>query len=138
MLKKLLLSSTAAAAIFFAGYSQGLNAAADRVFELRTYTTFDGKLENLNARFRNHTTKIFEKHGMTNIGYWVPMDEPKKSNTLIYLLAHKSREEAKKSWDAFRNDPEWKKVAAESEKDGKINQKVESIYLEPVDYSKIK
>jgi hypothetical protein len=105
---------------------------------MRTYTTFDGKLDALNARFRNHTTRIFEKHGMQNIGYWTPMDAPNKNNQLVYIIAHPSREAAKQAWDAFRNDPEWKKVAAESEKDGKINQKVESVFLEPTDYSKIK
>lgn len=139
MLKTLSILIPVALLIFAGGYFSGVHAAgAGRVFELRTYTTFDGKLDALNARFRNHTTRIFEKHGMTNIGYWTPMDEPGKSNKLIYIISHKSRDAAKASWDAFRNDPEWKKVAAESEKDGKINQKVESVFLEPTDYSLIK
>lgn len=129
----------ATAIVFATGYWQGLQAAAPgMVYELRTYTTFPGKLDGLNARFRNHTTKLFEKHGMVNIGYWVPQDAPLKENTLIYIIAHKSRDAAKASWDAFRNDPEWQKVAKESEKDGKINQKVESVFLDPVDYSKLK
>ena len=114
-------------------------AAADgKVYELRTYTTYEGKLPNLLARFRDHTTKLFEKHGMKNIGYWVPTDEPRSKNTLIYLLEHKSREAAKKSWDAFRVDPEWIKVRDASEVNGKINEKVESVYLEATDFSKLK
>src|ERR1041385_2931949 len=82
--------------------------ARSRVFELRTYTTHEGKLDALNARFRNHTTRIFQKHGMTNVGYWVPQDKP---NTLIYIISHASRDAAKQNWDAFRNDPEWQKVS---------------------------
>ena len=110
----------------------------DRTFEMRTYTTHPGKLDALNARFRDHTTRIFKKHGMENVGYWVPQDEPGHSNTLIYIIAHKSREAAKASWDAFRADPEWKKVAAESEASGKIVAKVESVFMDSVDYSPIK
>lgn len=113
-------------------------AATNRVFELRTYYTLEGKLPDLEARFRNHTTKLFEKHGMTNIGYWVPQDEPGKKNTLIYIVAHKSRDSAKASWDAFRSDPEWKKVQTASEVNGKIVQKVDSVFMEPTDYSKIR
>ncbi|MDX2178180.1 MAG: NIPSNAP family protein [Bryobacteraceae bacterium] len=115
-----------------------MTASAAHVYELRTYTTHEGKLEALLARFRNHTTKLFEKHGMTNIGYWVPQDDPAKKNTLIYIIRHDSREAAKKSWDAFRNDPEWKKVQTESEAAGKINQKVESVYMDSTDFSKLK
>ena len=109
-----------------------------KVYELRTYYTHPGKLPDLQARFRNHTTRIFEKHGMTNVGYWVPQDEPAKSNTLIYVLAHESREAAKKSWDAFRADPEWQKVRAASEANGPIVTKVDSVYMDPTDYSTLK
>ncbi len=116
-------------------FAQG---GGQRVYELRTYTTVEGRLEALEARFRNHTIKLFEKHGMTNVGYWVPQDEPASKNTLIYIISHKSREAAKKSWDAFRADPEWKKVQAESEKDGKIVDKVVSVFMTPTDYSKLK
>lgn len=106
------------------------------VYELRTYTTNEGKLENLNARFRDHTVRMFKKHGMESVGYWVPADEPKSKNTLIYVLKHKSRDAAKASWQAFRDDPEWKKVVAESEKDGKILARApESMFLEAADYS---
>jgi hypothetical protein len=109
-----------------------------RVFEIRTYTTEPGRLDALNARFRNHTTKLFAKHGMTNIGYWTPQEAPLSQNTLIYILAHANREAAMKSWDDFRNDPEWKKVRDESEASGKIVNKLESVYLDATDYSPLK
>lgn len=112
--------------------------AAGRVFEIRTYTTLDGRLDALHSRFRDHTTKLFEKHGMTNIGYWTPQDAPLSQNTLIYVLAHSSREAAKKSWDDFRNDPQWKKARDESEASGKIVSKVESVYMDATNYSPMK
>lgn len=112
--------------------------AADRVFELRTYTTYEGKLDALKTRFRDHTIAIFNRHGMTSIGYWVPTDPGKSQNTLIYIIAHPSLEEAKKHWDDFRNDPEWKKVSADSEKDGKIVSHVDSVFMTPADFSMLK
>ncbi len=81
---------------------------SNRVFELRTYTAPEGKLPDLNARFRNHTMRIFQKHGMSNVGYWVPQDAPLKDNTLVYIISHASRDAAKKSWADFAADPEWK------------------------------
>lgn len=138
-MKKQLLAALAVPLLFGSGYLVGnMNAASQRVYELRTYTTFDGKLDALLSRFRNHTVKLFEKHGMKNIGYWVPQDEPQKKNTLIYIVSHESRDAAKKSWDAFRADPEWQKVQKESEAAGKINQKVEAVFLDPVDFSALK
>ncbi len=129
----------AVAAAFGLGHYNGVNAAGkNRVYELRTYTTHPGKLNDLLARFRNHTTKLFEKHGMKNIGYWVPQDDKLKANTLIYIVSHESNEAAKKSWDAFRAEPEWQKAGTESEKAGPINQKVEAVYLDPVDFSALK
>ncbi|MCZ2155426.1 MAG: NIPSNAP family protein [Bryobacterales bacterium] len=118
--------------------AKGAPASGEKVYELRTYTTYEGKLPNLLARFRDHTIRIFEKHGMKNIGYWVPTDEPRSKNTLIYLLEHKNREAAAKSWEAFRNDPEWIRVRDASEADGKINEKVESVFLEATDFSALK
>ncbi len=115
-----------------------LEAQNKRVFELRTYYCLPGRLPALLARFRNHTVKLFEKHGMTNVGYWVPQDSPKSDNTLIYLLAHSSREAAAKSWDAFRQDQDWIKVRTASEADGKIVEKVESIYMDATDFSAMK
>jgi hypothetical protein len=105
-------------------------------YELRTYTTVEGRLPNLLKRFRDHTVKLFEKHGMTNFGYWVPTA---KSNTLIYILAHKSKEAAKNSFDAFRSDPEWEKAkkASEDEAGGSltVTNGVKSEFLKPTDYS---
>jgi NIPSNAP len=109
-----------------------------RVFELRTYTCYEGKLPDLLARFRDHTIKIFEKHGMTSIGYWTPQDAPLHNTTLIYMLAHPSREAAAKNWEAFRKDPEWQKVQKESEANGKIVAKVESVFMDPTDFSQMK
>lgn len=114
--------------------------AEPRVFELRTYTTSPGKLDDLHKRFRDHTMKIFESHGMTNVGYWTPIDKDKGSdNTLVYLLAFPSREAAARSWKAFGEDPVWQKVYKESQPDGiPLAAKVMSIYLDPTDYSPIK
>ena len=109
-----------------------------RVFELRTYTAPEGKLGDLHKRFRDHTMRIFEKHGMTSVGYWSPQDAPLSQNTLIYVIAHSSREAAKTNWDAFRSDPEWKKVASESQLNGPIVSKVESVFLDSTDYSPIR
>ena len=106
------------------------------IYELRTYTTNEGKLKNLHARFRDHTIRIFEKHGMKSLGYWVPTDEKKSKNTLIYILKHKSLEAAKASWKAFGRDPEWRKVAKESQVDGKILAKrPEKVFLKATGYS---
>jgi hypothetical protein len=114
-----------------------MNAAEKHVYELRIYTTLPGRLPNLLKRFREHTIALFEKHGMKNIGYWVPQDEPKKSNMLYYMLAHKSRDAAKQSFDTFRADPAWVKARDASEADGKIVEKVESIFMDPTDFSKL-
>lgn len=106
------------------------------VFELRVYTTHPGKLDDLHARFRNHTIGLFKKHGMESVGYWVPTDKPKSENTLIYVLRHKSRDAARQSWRAFLNDPEWQKVYRASEADGPILAKrPESTFMVATDYS---
>jgi hypothetical protein len=109
-----------------------------RVFEIRTYTTPEGKLEDLHRRFREHTLKLFERHGMVNIAYWTPQDPKLASNTIIYVLSHKSRQAAAQSWAAFSADPEWQRVKAASEANGKIVSKVESIFTEATDYSPLK
>ena len=111
---------------------------ATRVFELRTYTTHPGKLDALHTRFRNHTMKLFEKQGMTNVVYLTPMDAPQSQNTLVYLLAHTSRDAAKASFAAFRSDPDWIKVKTESEAAGPIVVKVDSVFLTATDYSPMK
>jgi hypothetical protein len=143
MIRRGVVVAIAMAGIFVAGFWFGGQNAAQglpkgRVFELRTYTTNEGKLPALQARFRDHTTKILEKHGMKNIGYWVPTDAPASQNTLIYILSFPDREAAKKSWAAFMDDPEWKKVQQESEVNGKLVAKVDSVFMEATDYSPIK
>ena len=152
MLRKRLLLISFVIAVFGFGFVAGrsshphtIAAAAvtrpegpGKVFELRTYTTNEGKLDALQARFRNHTIKLFEKHGMTSIGYWVPEDLPLAQHTLIYIIAHPSREAAKKNWEEFRSDPEWQKVKAESEASGSIVSKVDSVYMRATDYSALK
>ncbi|MEK6235775.1 MAG: NIPSNAP family protein, partial [Planctomycetales bacterium] len=111
-----------------------LATAAGPVLELRTHTCNEGKLPSLHARFRDHTMRIFASHGMTNVIYWTPAGD-KPSDTLVYLIAHDSRDAAKKSWAAFRKDPAWKKAYKESIADGKIVKKVQSVFLDPTKYS---
>ena len=136
------LVGIAAATFFAARHAQSIPAdIATKKPRLRNphlHRPKTGKLPELLKRFREHTTKLFEKHGMTNIGYWTPTDEPRSKNTLIYILAHDSREAAKKSWDAFQHDPDWIKVKEASEADGKLVNKVESVYATPTDFSAIK
>jgi hypothetical protein len=122
-------------------YSPEIKASqqGQRLFELRTYTTHEGRLDALNKRFRDHTIKLFEKHGITNFGYWLPTDKP---NTLIYMLAHKDEAAAKASWAAFRSDPDWDKArkASEVEAGGSltVDKGVKSEFLSPTDYSPTK
>jgi hypothetical protein len=108
------------------------------VYELRIYTAVEGRLPVLVARFRDHASKLFAKHGMENVGYWVPADPPKSQNTVYYILRHKSREAATASWGAFWKDPEWIKVQKETEASGKIVEKMESVFMTPTDFSKLK
>jgi hypothetical protein len=129
-MKAKLLASLFAVAFNFA--SPAL-AEDTRFFELRIYSAAPGKLDDLNARFRNHTTALFEKHGIENIGYWVPTDT--QQNKLIYILAYPSREAREASWKAFGADPEWKTVVKESEANGKLVTKVDSTFMGATDYS---
>jgi hypothetical protein len=108
---------------------------ASTVYELRVYHCFEGKLPDLLKRFREHTTKLFEKHGIKNVAYWTALDEPAKSNTLIYVLMHPSREAAAANWKAFQADPEWLDVRDKSEANGKIVEKVDSTYMAKTDFS---
>ncbi|HZW33520.1 MAG TPA: NIPSNAP family protein [Isosphaeraceae bacterium] len=113
--------------------------ATSRVFELRTYYLNEGKLDDLHKRFRDHTCRLLRKHGAELIGFWTPLDEKDgKGGKLIYLVAFPSREAAKKTWAAFSQDPEWQKVREESHKNGVLVKRVESIFLEPTDYSAMK
>ena len=111
------------------------DSASTAVYELRVYHTYEGKLNDLLKRFREHTTKLFEKHGIRNVAYWTPLDEPAKSSTLIYILAHPSREAAAANWKAFQDDPEWKSVRDKSEENGKIVEKVDSTFMALTDFS---
>jgi hypothetical protein len=104
-----------------------------RVYEMRTYYAPEGKLDALNARFKNHTLKLFEKHGITNLGYFTPIDN--KDNKLVYFVSFPSKEARAASFKAFGADPEWQKAYKESEKDGKLTTKIESRFLTVTDYS---
>jgi hypothetical protein len=134
-LKILALSAVVVAGV--GGYVMGAQEKKDtRLFELRTYTAAPGKMDALLARFRNHTVKLFEKHGMTNVGYWLTAgDNPK----LVYVMAYPSKEAREASWKAFMADPDWNKARTESEKDGKLLEKApESVFMTPTDFSAIK
>jgi hypothetical protein len=125
------------------GYAvSGGKKVDNRVFEIRTYYANPGKMEALENRFRNHTNKLFEKHGMTIVGFWTPISGPdgKKAaeNKLVYILAYPSVEAAKKSWDSFKSDPDWVAAKKASEVDGVLVGKVDSEYLKATDYSPIK
>ena len=135
----LLFSVMAISLLSTATCAHGVDGSAtDRVFEIRTYTTEPGKLDALLSRFRDHTAKLFEKHGIENIAYWTPADEPHANDTLIYIVAHPSRDAAKKNWATFGNDPAWHKARDASEASGKIVNKVESVYMNPTDFSPLK
>ena len=136
-----------AVALLLTGYAVGrvssgpvvaAQAPAAHVYELRTYTAAEGKLANVNARFRDHTRQIFDRHNMKSVGYWTPLEGPTADTTLIYILEHSSREDARKNWAAFSADPEWQKARAESEVAGRIVAKAESVFLNPTDYSPMK
>jgi hypothetical protein len=110
-------------------------AAQGRVYELRTYTAHPDRLDELIQRFEDHTIRLFEKHGMESVGYWVPQDAPASDNTLIYVLAHRSRDEAMANWSAFSADPEWQAVRAASESDGPIVEEVVRVFMDPTMFS---
>ena len=133
-----LLGGAAAAVGFWFGRTTTASAATTHVFEFRTYTAAPGKLEALQARFRDNTMRIFKKHGLTSVGYFAPQDDPLAKNTFMYILSFPSRDAAKKSWDEFRNDPEWQKVAKESEANGKLVDHIESVFADPTDFSPLK
>ncbi len=115
--------------------SDNPDQGSTKVYELRVYQAATGKLAELLARFREHTTKLFDKHGMKNVAYWTAIDEPKKSNTLIYILEHPSRDAAAANWKSFQDDPEWKSVRDKSEANGKLVENVESTFLTLTDFS---
>jgi hypothetical protein len=128
------------AILLFGGIAIGRASqpASSKVYEMRTYTATEGKLDAVNARFRDHTVKLFERHHMKSVGYWVPSEGPMAGTTLVYILEHPSREEARKNWAEFGADPDWQKAKAESETAGKIVAKAESLFMTATDYSAIK
>ena len=140
--RRTLLQALPAAALFPASLwatapPENVNprVASTVVYELRIYHAAPGKLGELLARFRDHTVKLFDRHGLKSVAYWTPLDEPQKSNTLVYILQHPSREEAAVNWKSFQDDPEWKSVKEKSEANGKLTEKVDSTYLALTDFS---
>jgi hypothetical protein len=111
------------------------SSGKDRFFEMRTYTAAEGKMEALDARFRDHTNRLFRKHGIDLVGYWHRADKP---DVLVYILAYPSREAREKSWKDFFADPDWQAASKKSEENGKLVAKVESVFMNPTDYSPIK
>jgi hypothetical protein len=109
--------------------------AATSVYELRVYHAAPGKLTDLLSRFREHTINLFDRHGMKSVAYWTPLDEPERSNTLIYILQHPSRDAAAANWKSFQDDPEWKSVKDKSEANGQLVEKVDSTFLALTDFS---
>ncbi len=136
----LLLGAFAAGSLLTARFMTIQQARADsnRVYELRMYHTFPNRLTPLVTRFRNGEVKVFEQNHMKFMGGWVPQDAPNHENLFIYLLAHENREAAKKNWAGFGADPDWKTIRDTSEADGKIVEKVESTFMDPVDFSPLK
>lgn len=132
---KFLAWTTAAAALAVVGLLPHADAGGKdaRVYEMRIYWAPEGKLDDLHARFRNHTVKLFETHGMTNVGYWTPIDNPERK--LLYLLAYPSKAARDKAWKAFGADAEWQAVKKKTEANGPIVAKVESLFLQATDYS---
>jgi len=113
----------------------GSGTLATTVYELRIYHTYEGKLEDLLRRFRDHTTKLFEKHGIKNVAYWTPTDDPLKGKTLVYILAHPSREAATANWQAFRDEVILQSVRDKSEANGKLVEKIDSTFMVMTDFS---
>jgi hypothetical protein len=113
----------------------GAMAGSTAVYELRVYHANPGKLESLVARFRDHTMRIFAKHGIKSVAYWTALDEPVKSSTLIYMLEHPSRDAATANWKSFQEDPEWKGAKEKSEANGKLVEKIDSTFLTLTDFS---
>jgi hypothetical protein len=123
------------ASLWAASQQDNSTHASTGVYELRVYHAAPGKLGDLLSRFREHTIKLFDRHGMKSVAYWTPLDEPEKSNTLIYILQHPSREAAAANWKYFQDDPEWKSVHEKSEVNGKLVEKVDSTFLTLTDFS---
>ena len=109
---------------------------ADHVYELRMYHVNPGKMDDLRDRFGNHTDAIFKRHSMLSVGYWIP--EENSQNLFVYILEHSSRSEAEKNWAAFQADPEWQKVKAESEANGKLVDHIDRYFMDPTSFSALR
>ncbi len=107
------------------------------IHELRIYTAYPDKMGALLARFRDHTTTLFERHGITNVGYWLNTIGG-RSDELWYIVGFESIAQRDQAWESFRNDPDWKQVRAESEKDGPIVHHIENRILAPTDFSPLR
>ena len=112
--------------------------SAEKIYEIRTYTSAPGKLDELHARFRDHTSRLFAKHSMRVIGYWVPVDDELSKTTLMYILEHANTEAAQSSWKAFGQDPEWQTIGETSNANGAILINIESSFMTATDYSPIR
>ena len=133
-----LLSFIGGAAVTLGFSNLGGSGSAKHVYELRLYHVNEGKMEALIARFGDHTDAIFKRHNMKSIGFWRPEDAPYSQNLFIYILEHPNREEARQNWAAFQNDPEWKKVKADSETQGPLADHIDSYFMDPTGFSALK
>src|SRR6476661_5075575 len=126
------------AAVTLGVNSFGASKTSQHVYELRMYHVNEGKMDDLIARFGDHTDAIFRRHNMKSIGFWRPEDAPYSQNLFVYILEHLSREDARKNWVAFQADPEWKKVKAESETNGALANHIDSYFMDPTSFSALK
>lgn len=133
-----LLAFIGGAAVTLAFGNLGESNTSQHVYELRLYHVNEGKMDALKARFGDHTDAIFKRHNMKSVGYWVPEDAPYSQNLFVYILEHPSREEAQKNWAAFQDDPEWKKVKADSETQGPLANHIDSYFMDPTSFSALK
>ena len=138
-IKTLSLLSFIGGAALTLGFSYlGGSKESQHVYELRLYHVNEGKMDALIARFGDHTDAIFKRHNMKSVGFWRPEDAPFSQNLFVYILEHPSREEARKNWAAFQQDPEWKKVKADSETNGALANHIDSYFMDPTSFSALK
>jgi NIPSNAP len=135
----MVLLSFTAGSLITAGFAHIDHVSADsnRVFELRVYHTLPGKVPALESQFRDTTSKLLAKHNLNVVGYWVPEGTPDWDSTFIFLVAHSSREEAKKNWDAMKADPEFQELIKSEQADKKV-EKIDRTYMRPTDFSPMK
>lgn len=115
-----------------------VEAQSNSVYELRVYHAMPGKLGDIVKRFKDDTRRVFNKHGIESVGYWVPQDSPAKENTLIYIVKHPNREAGDKNWKAFTSDPEWQEISKRTQANGRLVEKIDSTFMDPTEYSALK